>query len=260
MKQQLNALIAIAARDVTKFLRDKPRLIITFVFPFVFIGILGGSLQANLGQYLGYNFLVFSFIGVIGQTLFQSTASGIISLVADRESDFSQEIFVSPISRYTIIFGKILGESTIAFVQTLGIILFGIITRIPFDLTRILSLLPFAFVICLFGGAFGVIVMSKLSGQRTANQIFPFIIFPQFFLAGVFNPITNLPPHLYILSRLAPMTYAVDMLRSVYYSGLPEAGKTTLYHPLINFLVIMVLFVIMLTIGTSLFVQNERNR
>jgi hypothetical protein len=37
-----------------------------------------------------------------------STAQGVISLIEDRENDFSQEIFVSPISRYAIVFGKIL--------------------------------------------------------------------------------------------------------------------------------------------------------
>jgi ABC-type transport system involved in multi-copper enzyme maturation permease subunit len=37
-----------------------------------------------------------------------STAQGVISLIEDRENDFSQEIFVSPISRYAIVFDKIL--------------------------------------------------------------------------------------------------------------------------------------------------------
>jgi len=70
--KQLNAIITIAYRDFVKFLRDRTRLIATFIFPVIFIGILGGSLQANLGNALGYNFLLFTFIGVLGQTLFQN--------------------------------------------------------------------------------------------------------------------------------------------------------------------------------------------
>ncbi len=46
----------------------------------------------------------------------------------------------------------------------------------------------------MFGGAFGLLVLSNLGSQRAANQIFPFVMLPQFFLAGVFNPINNLPP------------------------------------------------------------------
>src|SRR5690242_18163859 len=117
MIRELNAIIAIAFRDLTKFLRDRTRIIRTFIFPVIFIGVLGGSLQANVGRAIGYNYLVFTFIGVLGQTLFQSTAAGVISLIEDRENDFSQEIFISPISRYSIIIGKIFGESLVAITQ-----------------------------------------------------------------------------------------------------------------------------------------------
>ncbi len=99
----------------------------------VFVGILGSSLQSNLPPDIGYNFLVFTFTGVLAQTLFQSTATGIISLIEDRDNDFSQEIFVSPISRYSIVLGKILGESTVAFIQAVGIVLFGLLLSIPIN-------------------------------------------------------------------------------------------------------------------------------
>ncbi len=185
----LNAIFTIAFRDFTKLVRDRGRLISTFIFPFVFIGILGSSLQSNLGASSGFNFLTFTFIGVLGQTLFQSTASGLISLVEDRENDFSQEIFVSPISRYSIILGKILGETLVALTQGLGVFAFGLIFGIHISFAQLLLMLPAALVICAFGGAFGVFVLSNLSSQRAANQIFPFLIFPQYFLAGVFNPV-----------------------------------------------------------------------
>lgn len=257
---QLNAIITIAYRDFVKFLRDRTRLIATFIFPVIFIGILGGSLQANLGSTLGYNFLLFTFIGVLGQTLFQSTASGVISLVEDRENDFSQEIFVSPVSRYAIILGKILGESLVALAQVIGIILFGFIIQLPISIASLIAIIPAMLVVCFLGGAFGILVLSNLGSQRSANQIFPFIIFPQFFLAGVFSPIKHLPIYLFILSRIAPMTYAIDFIRSIYYSGKPEYAKIVLYNPLIDFTVIAGMFLVCIVVGTFLFVKNERNR
>jgi ABC-type polysaccharide/polyol phosphate export permease len=48
---------------------------------------------------------------------------------------------------------------------------------------------------------------------------------PQFFLAGVFNPINNLPPFLDIPSHLAPMRYAIDLLRDVYDGSHPDAEQ-----------------------------------
>lgn len=258
--KELNAIFTLAQRDLLKFLRSRGRIISTFIFPFVFVGILGKSLEANIGGNIGYNFLVFTFTGVLGQTLFQSTATGIISLIEDRENDFSQEIFVSPISRYSIIVGKILGESLVAICQVVGVIVFGFIIGVPMTLMQLASLIPAAVIVCFFGGAFGVLVLSNLNSQRTANQIFPFLILPQFFLAGVFSPIKELPGYLFILSRIAPMTYAVDFIRSIFYLGKPEYSKVVLYNPVTDLLIIGVLFTVFIAIGTVVFTRNERNR
>lgn len=237
---------------------------VSFVFPIIFIGALGTSLQSNIGQYIEYNFLTFTFTGVLAQTLFQSTAAGIISLIQDRENDFSQEMFVSPISRYSIIIGKILGESMVSLVQAVGVVLFGLFLLLfyPLDITpmQLILSIPAIIAACLLGGAFGILVMSSLGNQRSANQIFPFVIFPQFFLAGVFSPIKELPLPLWIASRLAPMTYAVDFFRGLYYWGHPDYDQVVLYPPLVNLLIITIMFLIMISIGTYLFVRNERNR
>jgi len=255
-----NAILTIAFRDIIKLLRDRTRIFGSLIFPIIFIGVLGTSLQQNLGENLGYNFLTFVFIGVLGQTLFQSTASGLISLVEDRQNDFAQEMFIAPISRYAILLGKILGESLVSLVQLFGVIVFAFLMGIPLDIPSLLRLIPCVFAICFFGGAFGVMVMANLSDQKAASQIFPFILFPQFFLAGVFNPIINLPLPILIASRLAPMTYAVDLLRSVYYWGKPEYSKVVLFNPLLNFGVVLGFGVLFLVIGTVIFVRNEKNR
>lgn len=257
---QANAITAIAYRDLLKLLRDPTRIISTFIFPFLFITILGGSMQAALGEAVGFNLLTATFTGVLAQTLFQSSAIGVISLIEDRESDFSQEIFVSPISRYSIIFGKILGETLVALPQGLAILLFGFVVGVPLTLERVLALLPVAIIVCLFGGAFGVIILSNLRSQRAANQVFPFVMLPQLFIAGVFAPAINLPPYLDIISHLAPLRYAVDLMRGVYYAGSPEYSKVVLDPPLFNLGVMAVMFVAFLALGTWLFVRGERNR
>src|SRR6267378_4150582 len=184
---EASAILAIAHRDFIKLLRDRARIISSFSFPLIFIAILGSSLQACFGDRAGTNLLVFVFPGVLGLTIWQSTAQGIISLIADREEDFSQEVFVSPISRYSIIVGKILGESLVALPQAAGILAFA-----------------------------------NLGSQRAAQQIFPFVLLPQYFLAGLFNPIANLPLPLDILSKISPLRYAVDLTRDAYYSTTGE--------------------------------------
>ncbi|MFN8632322.1 MAG: ABC transporter permease [Chloroflexota bacterium] len=257
---ELNPILAIAFRDLVKFLRDRGRLVGTFVFPFIFIGILGGSFQSNMSSDFGFDFIAFTFTGVFGQTLFQSAANGIISLIDDRETDFSQEIFVAPISRYSIVFGKIVGESLVALAQGIGIMLFGAIVGVPMSVGQLLAMIPVAVIACLLGGAFGILILSNLSSRMLANQIFPFIMLPQFFLAGVFNPIRVLPLPLEILSLISPMRYAVDLTRGIFYAGRPEYEKVVLQSPLVNMAIIGAMFAVFLVAGTVLFVRREQNR
>lgn len=260
MLPQLNTIFVIAYRDFTKLLRDRPRILASLIFPVVFIGALGGSLQANWGDKTGYNLLVFIFTGVFGQTMFQSTASGIISLVEDRVNDFSQEMFIAPVSRTTILIGKILGETVVSSAQGFAIIIFGLLIGIPLSLAQILLMVPVALAASFLGGAFGILVLGNLSNERTANQIFPFIIFPQFFLAGVFSPIKMLPWYLFILSRISPMTYAVDLTRALYYWGKPEYSKVVLFNPIIDVTIMGVFFITFLTIGTYFFIKHEADK
>lgn len=260
----LYAVLTIAYRDFLKLLRDRPRLISSFIFPILFIGVLGGSLQGSFSGLAGFDFLPYVFTGILAQTLFQSSASGVISLIEDRENDFSQEIFVSPVSRYAIVLGKILGETLVSLTQGVGIILFGLVIGwlmgTPIAATRLLAVLPAAVAACFLGGAFGILVVANLSSQRTANQIFPFIIFPQFFLAGVFNPLRDQPLVLDLLSRLVPLRYAVDLVRDAFYAGTPEYPAVVLAGPATNLAIMAAMFGVFLVSGTFLFVRGERNR
>jgi len=254
---ELSGVLTLAHRDLIKLLRDRTRIIADFSFPLIFIGILGTTLQAGFGAASGINLLQYVVTGVLAQTVWQSGALGVISLIADREQDFSQEIFVSPISRYTIVFGKILGESLVALPQAVAIIAFGLVLQVPFSLTVIVSMIPVLLLIAIYGGAFGVLILSRLDSQRQANQIFPFVMLPQFFLAGVFNPIMNLPLPLEILSRLSPMRYAVDVMRDIFYTGSQGVALESLST---NVAIIAFEFVVFMVVGTAGFVRAERNR
>ena len=257
---ELSAIAAIAERDLMKFIRDRTRLVGTFVFPFVLMSLMGGTLQLNLGKAAGFNFIGFTFTGVLGMTIFQSSAQGIASLLEDRQNDFAQEIFVSPISRYSIVFGKIVGESLVALAQAAPLVAFALLLGVPLTPLAILLMLPVALLGCLVGGSFGLLAMALINDQRAANQTFNFLLLPQFFLAGVFNPIAVLPWYLEILSRISPMRYVVDLFRGIVYTGRPEYHKVVLLDPAENLLVMAGMFAVFIVVGTALFVRRETNR
>jgi ABC-2 type transport system permease protein len=169
-------------------------------------------------------------------------------------------MFISPISRYSIVMGKIMGESLVALAQGVGITAFAALIGVPFSLASILGLIPVAIMACLLGGAFGMVVLGNVNSQRAAAQVFPFIFLPQFFLAGVFNPIRELPLYLDVLSRISPLRYSVDFARGMFYRGDDDYGRVVLASPLFNLTVMAGLFVVFMAVGTALFVRREQNR
>ncbi|HEX9538919.1 MAG TPA: ABC transporter permease, partial [Streptosporangiaceae bacterium] len=117
MAHELSAIAVIAQRDVIKLLRDRPRLAVNLAFPILLIGGLGAILQPTVGRVTGLNAVTLAFTGVLAASLFQSAAAGMISIVEDRENDFSRELFVAPVSRLTLVTGKVAGETLVAFCQ-----------------------------------------------------------------------------------------------------------------------------------------------
>lgn len=260
IRHELNAIIALTHREIIRFFRDRTRIVITFSFPIVFIGILGAALEANLGDAAGYSFITFAFTGVIGQILFQTTATGVISLNEQRENDLIQEAFVAPVSRFSIIVGKIFGESAVSLMQCVAVIAFGSYMGIPMTIAQILPLIPIFFLASFLGGAFGIFIMSIFNTPRGALQIYPLLIFPQIFLSGVFTPIKELPFHVLMLSRLVPMTYTVDLVRSVFYRDLPEMDQVVIFSTHTDVIIAVTSIIFFTAIGIFFFNRNERNR
>ena len=266
VSHELNAMAAIAYRDLLKFLRDRSRIIGTLVFPAVFILILGGTIGAASAEGYAFDMWTFVFLGVFAQSMWQSSAMGIISLLEDRENDFSQAIFVAPLSRYTILGGKIAGESLVSLAQGVVIFAFGLLIGIRMDVSQALWLIPVSILICLYGGAFGLLLMANMKSQRGAQQVFPFLLLPQFFLGGVISPVDKLAeiPRFGIvldfLSRISPLRYAVDLLRGVFFGGVEPSQGAVLASPAFNLAVMAVVGGVFMAIGTAMFVRQERTR
>lgn len=257
----LNALLTVAGRDIKRFVGDRAQFFGSIVLPVLLIGGMGGIMQANLGSAVSFNLVDFTVIGTFVMTMFTATVGGVASLVEDRDNDFGQELFIAPISPYAIILGKILGQSGIALVQgSVTLIVGALVFGVQLSWGLVLLLIPVALLICLLGGAFSALLTSLMSNQRGAMQVINLIMTPQMFLAGVFIPIRVLPWYLEIFSLLSPLRYVVNFTRALFYAGQPVYAQVVLESPLLDLLVMTVMFIICFVAGTILFVRHERNR
>jgi ABC-2 type transport system permease protein len=257
---EVSALLIVAQRDLSKFLHDRARLAVSLAFPLIVIAGLGGVLGPVLSRVPGLNATTFAFTGVLAATLFQSAAMGIISLIEDRETDFSREMFVSPVRRITIVAGKLVGESAVALCQGVGVVIMAPLLGVRPSAMQIAVLLPTAIACCLAGAAFGLVTLVSLPSRRTAQHVFSFLILPQFALSGVLAPLHGLSPVLEVLSYLMPLRYAADLMRAAFYAGTPNYAASVSGNPLIDVLVLSGFTAVCLVIGSRAFAHSERTR
>ncbi|HEY8643456.1 MAG TPA: ABC transporter permease [Candidatus Dormibacteraeota bacterium] len=257
---ELSALLTIAQRDLVKLLRDRIRLGVSLAFPILLIAGLGTALQPTVGRVIGIDAVTWMFTGVLAATLFQSAAAGMMSLIEDRDTDFSREMFVAPISRLTIVAGKVVGESLVALCQGAGVVVFALLFGVHLSPGQVAALLPAAIACCLVGGAFGLATLATLPNQRAALQVFPFLILPQYFLAGVIAPLRGAPPYLDLVSHAMPLRYPVDLVRAAFYAGTGGYQVAVAESPLLDLAVMAALFVILVPLGALVFEHRERSR
>jgi len=262
LQKELNAITVIAAREVVRFFRDwKSSLVFSFLFPVLFLGVLGGSIAQNLTGGLGFNYLQFALLGMVANTLAMSTMMSVASLVEDRQNDFTQEIFVAPISRYSIILGKIIGGSLTSVLQLFTFVIVAVVMGISLSPLAIGVILLLAPVICLSGGALGVLITSIFSSTpKVADQGVIIVAFSQMFLSGAIIPVNNSSGVLGILAHAMPMTYLVDLLRGIIYQGTPTYHQIVLYNPILDLILVAAFSLAFFVVGTFLFVRGERNR
>jgi ABC-2 type transport system permease protein len=258
--RDLNAVFAIAWREILRAVKSPLSIAFTVIFPILFIGILGGSISQNLSGALPYAYLPFMLIGMVANSMYQGTITGVTNLVEERDNDFTAELFVAPISRYAVLLGKLIGSGVAAMFSLIGIVAMIIVMQIPMnagDLLRVIALTP---VLALAGGALGVFLIGLTQEPRTVAVAVPLLIFPQMFLSGALIPVSASSGLLGALARVIPMTYSIDLARNIYYWGKPEYAAAVLHPPMLDLAITVGFFLVFTIVGTVLFVRADRNR
>jgi len=204
-------------REMKRFLRAKSRIIGALAMPLFFLAFLGLGFRrmAIPGMEGDINYIQFLVPGIIGMSLLFSSTFGGLSVLWDKEFGFLKEIMVAPVSRVSIVLGRIAGGVTTALIQS--VLILGISAFMGFKIPSVFSLLiGFLFMILIsvtFLGL-GLIFASKMKDMQGFSIVMNFVIFPLFFLSGALYPLENFPVWLRVLSHLDPLTYGVDGLRA----------------------------------------------
>jgi ABC-2 type transport system permease protein len=218
-------------REILRFRRSGTRIVTSLAQPFLFLLVFGVGLSPLLRQQAtgGFEYKKFLWPGVVAMSVLFTSAFSAISIVWDREFGFLREMLVAPVSRTSLVVGKALGGGTVSVVQATIILVAAPVVGVHLTPLLVIELLGLMILLAFGLTAFGIVMASRMQRIESFQVVMSLVIQPMFFLSGAIFPLSNLPGWLAVLTRLNPMTYAVDPMRRVVNatSRLPTGAPAT---------------------------------
>ena len=202
------------------FLRRKDDLFWTLAFPMFFIVLYGVIYGNQVWADYGIRAIDYLLPGVVIMALMvtgiMATASG---FAEEREKGIYRRLSLTPLKRSTLIAGQILHRYLVMLVQTLLLLLVGILAfniSITGNYFLFWLLLTFG-ALCFISIGFALTGLIKSARSATPISLSAFFIL--MFLGSIFIPITMMPDFLKAVSNALPSTHLGDALRLVIING-----------------------------------------
>jgi ABC-2 type transport system permease protein len=228
---QLGGLYAIWLREVKRAARDRGQLIGGVSRPLLWVLIMGiglnpyfrGEVYGEVRFVVPYTYLQFIFPAVIALNIMYTSVQSAVSTIWDREFGFLREILVSPLSRTTILLGKVLGGATVALFQGCLVLVLARFADVTSSPAGIMTALFWMFLLAFGLTSLGVVIANRVRSFEGFGVFSNAVILPLYFTSSSIFPLDPsltsaqsklvYPEWLVTLVQINPLTYAVDALR-----------------------------------------------
>lgn len=216
---------ALAWREMLRFFRQRNRIVGSIGTPLVFWLLFGAGLSSSFRVDAGaesQSFLRYFFPGSLLLIVLFTAIFSSISIIEDRREGFLQGVLVSPIPRWSMILGKVLGGTVVAVAQGLIFLLLGLTLPIVLPPLRAIELVMFLFVASLAITSLGTFFAWKSDSTQGFHAIMNLVLMPMWLLSGGFFPAPALATGaswrewlLGAAMRANPLSYAVGGVRRI---------------------------------------------
>jgi ABC-2 type transport system permease protein len=166
------------------------------------------------------NYFQFVAPGIIAMVVMMALMTGLPHAISyEKDIGTLDGMLAAPISRLSIILGKVMAQTIRGMIQgfiilLLAVVLFGVVIEGNILLVIALIILTvFSFV------GLGILITSFTENEETATMVMMTLMFPMMFLSGVFFPLQQMPWYMQDLAQFLPLTYATTALRRVMVLG-----------------------------------------
>jgi ABC-2 type transport system permease protein len=202
-------------------------IVFTLVQPMIWL-VLFGQMFSHITRFPGaavqfgsVSYLQFFLPAVILQSIMFGSGQSGVGMITDIDSGFLDKLLTTPINRFSILLGRILGDLTRLLMQAVIIILIGwAMGRVQqprvvfyYGITGIVGALCLAVLAAVTLAALNIFIALTTKSTEATFTIGNFLTFPLMFVSGSQLPLSLMPKWMQIIAHFNPVNFAVDGMR-----------------------------------------------
>lgn len=163
-----------------------------------------------------------------------------LNVVGEKEAGTIEQINVTPVNKFTFIAAKLIPYWLIGFVVlticfVLAWLLYGIL-----PVGHFLTIYGFALIFLPVVSGFGLVISNHSSTLQQAMFVMWFFMLVLILMSGLFTPIHSMPEWAQWITRINPLRYFVEVMRTIYLRGgdfaelLPQLGALLAFAAVAN--------------------------
>jgi ABC-2 type transport system permease protein len=224
--QYLTCLRGIIWRETLRFVHQRGRFISAIVRPLVWLFIFAAGFRQILGvsiippydTYILYD--VYVSPGLVAMIQLFNGMQSSLSMVYDREMGNMRMLLVSPFPRWFLLLGKLLASTSVSLLQVFAYLVIAWFWGAQGPAWGYLAVIPALVLSGMMMGSLGMLLSSGIKQLENFAGVMNFVIFPMFFASSALYPlwlVRQSSPTVYLICRLNPFTYAVELIRFALY-------------------------------------------
>jgi ABC-2 type transport system permease protein len=208
--------------------------------------LTGGSGTGGVAE--AYQFFVPGLL--IQLALFGSTFVG-FAIISDWRSGVIERYRVTPVSRVSILAGRVLRDVTMLIIQSIVLLLAGVAFGLRAPLPAVLMGFVYIVLVAIGLASVSYAVALLLKSEDAFAPLINSVIVPLVLLSGIMLPLNIGPGWLQGIARISPFRYIIDAMREAY------AGRYWDTVVLEGLLVAVGLAAVFMWLGSRVFVREN---
>ncbi len=222
---------SLANRDLKKWYLSPAILIISMVQPIIWLALFGkafnlgalftsvssGATAAELAIFGTTSYFSYLALGMLAFMAISTSMMGGMSIVWDRRFGFVDKILTAPITKLSIIVGKILNSVIRALAQAVVLLIIAIVlgmTLTYFTITSVLTAFAALFLLSFGMSSLFVLLALRARDWQSQMMIINLLMLPLLFASNAFFPLSIMPSWLQTIASWNPVSYAISIGRS----------------------------------------------